>query len=128
MADLWLQLADYFFLLFHTSLIFFNLFGWVIQSLRVWNLVTLLLTALSWFGLGIFYGIGYCPLTDWHWTVLQELGHTHLPASYVQYLFERLIGWSITPLTADYLTVSSFFMALVLSIILNIRDYRRKKC
>lgn len=126
MSNLWLVLADYFFLLFHTALIIFNLFGWVLKATRIWNLATLLVTALSWFGLGIFYGIGYCPLTDWHWSVLRELGHSNLPASYVQYLFDRLLGVSITPLTADYLTVSSFFLALIISVVLNIRDYRNK--
>jgi hypothetical protein len=25
--------------------------------------------SLSWFGLGLFYGIGYCPSTDWHWRI-----------------------------------------------------------
>jgi len=46
------------------------------EKTRKANLILLLLTGLSWFGLGIFYGWGYCPLTDWHWKVLRELGET----------------------------------------------------
>jgi hypothetical protein len=65
---------DVFFLVFHASLILFNLFGWMFRKTRVWNLVTLLLTGLSWTLLGIFYGFGYCPFTDWHFQVLEELG------------------------------------------------------
>ncbi|HPF94086.1 MAG TPA: DUF2784 family protein, partial [Tenuifilaceae bacterium] len=64
------MLLDVFFVAFHTLLIAFNLFGWIWWRTRKANLITLLLTGLSWIGLGLFFGIGYCPLTDWHWQVL----------------------------------------------------------
>ncbi|MEO5906489.1 MAG: DUF2784 family protein, partial [Saprospiraceae bacterium] len=63
------ELLDYFFFFFHTSLILFNCFGWIFPKLRRWNLITLLLTAFSWFVLGIWFGLGYCVCTDWHWAV-----------------------------------------------------------
>ncbi|MCK5838377.1 MAG: DUF2784 family protein, partial [Bacteroidales bacterium] len=68
------KLADTFFIIFHTALTLFNLFGWIWQKTRKLNLIILLLTGFSWFGLGIFYGIGYCPLTDWHYRVLRKMG------------------------------------------------------
>ena len=59
-----LPVIDLFFVVFHTSLTLFNALGWIGYKTRKLNLVTLLLTGGSWFILGIFYGIGYCPLTE----------------------------------------------------------------
>ncbi|MDH3880669.1 MAG: DUF2784 domain-containing protein, partial [Desulfobacteraceae bacterium] len=54
---------DYFFIVFHGSLILFILTGWAWKRTRRIHLITISLTILSWFGLGIFYGWGYCPCT-----------------------------------------------------------------
>ena len=81
-----LKMADIIFIVFHTFLIFFNLFGWIFKTLRIAFLVVLLLTGASWFILRIFYGIGFCPLTEWHWNILHKLGQYNLPDSYITYL------------------------------------------
>ncbi|MDP3718874.1 MAG: DUF2784 family protein [Acidobacteriota bacterium] len=65
----------------HTSWIAFNCLGWAWRRTRRWQLLTLTLTALSWFGLGIWYGWGYCPFTDWHWQVRSRLGYADPPSS-----------------------------------------------
>lgn len=122
----WLLVADWFLLTFHTVLIVFNLFGmWFDKFLRL-NLAALILTGASWFILGIFYGIGYCPLTDLHWQILRELGIDNLPVSYVQYILNRLLGITVTPLQADVLTVAFYFGALMLSIYLNVSAGKKK--
>ena len=54
------------FFIFHTSLIVFNVAGWAWRATRRWNLLTLSLTAVSWFAMGLWYGVGYCICTDWH--------------------------------------------------------------
>ena len=113
------ELLHIFFLVFHSFLILFNLFGWVWKPLRKANLVTLLLTGLSWFLLGIFYGIGYCPLTDWHYQILYELGKTNLPNSYIQYLLETFFSVSVSQNITDTWTMILFFVALVCSIYVN---------
>ena len=74
MSKLILQILDYFFILFHSVLILFNIFGWIVPRWRFANLISLLLTAFSWFILGILFGIGYCPFTDWQWKVRELLG------------------------------------------------------
>lgn len=71
---LWLRLLDVAFFAFHTVLVLFNLLGWVWRPTRRWNLITLGVTACSWFVMGLWYGIGYCICTDWHWQVRRELG------------------------------------------------------
>lgn len=88
-----LILADWFFVVFHSSLILFNLLGWIWKKTRKAHLITISLTLLSWGFLGIWYGWGYCPLTDWHWQVLEKLGKTNLPNSYISYLLDRVLGW-----------------------------------
>jgi hypothetical protein len=68
----WYHLLDYLFLIFHSTLALFIVFGWIWHKTRLTNFITLALIALSWFGLGLFYGIGFCPLTEWHWQVLDS--------------------------------------------------------
>lgn len=122
-----LKIVDVFFILFHSLLILFNLFGWIPNYTRRYNLLTLLITGASWFILGIFYGIGYCPLTDWHFQVLTKLGHTDLPYSYIKYLFDRLTGSDINSEIVDIATVVLFFVSLAVSLFLNIKDYKFHK-
>ena len=110
-----LRLLDLFFLIFHTILIFFNLFAWIFRKTRKLNLIILTLTGASWFILGIFYGIGYCPLTDWHFNILKKLGHTNLPNSYIKYLADRLTGLDFNPELVDNTTMILFFIALAIS-------------
>lgn len=115
-----LKFLDIFFVVFHSALILFNLFGWIFKPTRKLNLISLVLTGLSWFVLGIFYGIGYCPLTDWHWQVLEKLGKSSWSNSYIQYLIERLSGLVVSSDIVDALTVICYFVALVLSIYVNV--------
>lgn len=119
------QAADIFFIVFHTLVILFNLFGWIWKKTRKWNLLLLLLTGLSWTVLGIWYGFGYCPFTDWHWQVLSELGKSPDTTSYTEYLAERLTGLEFSNSSADVATLGGFVAALIISSWLNILDWRR---
>ena len=118
---------NYFFLFFHTALILFNLFGWIWKASRRWNLYTLLATAFSWFGLGLWYGLGYCPCTHWHWLVRRRLGYMDMPSSYIKFLIQEWTGFEIEAQIVDIGTISLFFLALVISIYLNVRDYKRDR-
>src|SRR5687768_6007881 len=119
------QLLDYILLFFHTALVLFNLTGWIWRRTRRAHLYTITLTILSWFGLGLFYGWGYCPFTDWHWDVKRRLGETGLPNSYIKYYLDRITGGDWASSTVDAIVVVSGVGALILSIWLNRRD--RKK-
>jgi len=114
------KFLDIFFVVFHTSLILFILFGWIWKPLRKWNLLAILLTAGSWTILGIFYGFGYCPLTDWHFNILIKTGHTNLPSSYIKYLADRIAGQDFNPHLVDAMTLWGLILALVISLILNL--------
>ncbi|MGM0546423.1 MAG: DUF2784 domain-containing protein [Bacteroidota bacterium] len=120
------QLLDILFIIFHTVLILFNLFGWIWEATRRWNLATLLLTAFSWFFLGIWYGFGYCLCTDWHWQVRRELGHIDIPNSYIKFLIELLTGIELSAALVDMATAILFFGALVISLYVNFRNFEKK--
>ncbi|MGF1668922.1 MAG: DUF2784 domain-containing protein [Balneolaceae bacterium] len=121
------EFLNVFFFLFHTVLILFNLFGWIWEKTRFFNLITLLLTLASWFILGIWYGWGYCPCTDWHWRVRHELGYYDMPSSYIKFLADTFTGFDWNALLIDSLTVGLLIIAIACSITLNIKDFRDKK-
>lgn len=116
--------ADLFFFVFHTTLILFNIFGWAFKRFRRYNLITLLLTAASWFILGIWYGWGYCLCTDWHWTVRAKLGYVDNTNSYIDLLIMKITGQELNDALIDNATAGVFLASIVLSVWLNIRDYR----
>ena len=110
---------DVFFFVFHIALIPFNLFGWIFKPLRKWNLLTLGITAFSWLILGIFFGFGYCFLTDWHWQVREKLGYTNPYNSYIHFLVETLFGIRVSAALVDRCTAISFAIAVIMSIAAN---------
>jgi hypothetical protein len=111
-----LQIIDYFFILFHSALIVFNVFGWIVPRWRFANLISLSLTAFSWFVLGIWFGIGYCPFTDWHWKVRQLLGYNDSSNSYIHFLILKITSINLPENWVDTMTVIVFFTAFFISI------------
>ncbi|HRK54196.1 MAG TPA: DUF2784 family protein [Cyclobacteriaceae bacterium] len=127
MMDLELHIANVFFYVFHTVLIFFNLFGWLHPRMRKLNLISLLITFGSWLLLGFWKGWGYCFLTDWHYQVLQSLGERNIPSSYIAFLVEKLTGWLPNAQMVDLFTVGFALLALLCSLWVNTRNAKRNK-
>jgi hypothetical protein len=122
------QVLDWFFMIFHPVIILFNVLGWIHPKTRKANLILLLLTGFSWGFLGIWMGFGYCPLSDWHFGVLRNLGVTDLPHSYITYLLERITGVRADESLIDILTAVIFSVALLASVYINGKDKWRDKC
>ncbi|NNM93980.1 MAG: DUF2784 family protein [Bacteroidia bacterium] len=118
---------NYFFFVFHTALILFNTFGYLFEKTRRLNLITLSLTAFSWFVLGIWYGWGFCFCTEWHWQVREHLGIFDNDASYIQFLARRLTGIDFPQKTVDIVTAAVFFVSFGLSIFLNVKSRRKAR-
>lgn len=116
-----LQFYHYTFQTFHIALILFNVFGWIPRPTARLNLITLVATGLSWTVLGVFYGLGYCPLTDWHYGVLERLGRDNLPVSYIAFLIEEIWSVRVTATTADWITGMTYALALLASVVRNIK-------
>ncbi|MAN58634.1 MAG: hypothetical protein CMC08_02230 [Flavobacteriaceae bacterium] len=117
------EALDVFFLLFHTAIILFNMFGWMWRRTRRYNWYLLMATAVSWGVLGIWYGFGYCPCTDWHWQVLEKLDRYPNTPSYIEYLVERLVGVDISYHTANTATLWIFLLLVSISTYVNWKDY-----
>ena len=118
------RLLDILFVVFHTLLVGFNMLGWAWRRTRRLHLITISVTLLSWFGLGVVYGWGYCPLTDWHWDVKRALGETALPASWMKYYLDLVTGLDWSTALVDAIVTGSALGALVVSVALNVRDAR----
>jgi hypothetical protein len=122
-----IHLLDKFFIVFHTSLIILNLFGWIWKPTRILNLSLLLITLFSWTILGIWFGFGYCPLTEWHWKILEKSGAKNLPDSYIKYLIDRITGLDLDPGLIEAATIIFFSAAFICSITINLKDYTKRK-
>ncbi len=126
-----LQALDIIFFVFHTLVILMNSFGWIWKPLRRWHLALLVITAISWFGLGpLFgYGWGYCFCTDWHYRVRTALGYDDGGVSYIQLLF-RIVGTEISAATSNWLAYGVFGVSILAALVVNGRTWwgrRRQK-
>ena len=119
-----LYILDIFFTIVHLALTGFNLSGWIWPGTRKAHLITITVTALCWFLLGIWYGIGYCPITDWQWQVKEKLGETNLPDSFIKYFADKLSGQNFNPSLLNSVTLGLFLSAVFLSVYFN---FFRKK-
>ena len=121
-----LKIVDIFFFGFHTILILFNVFGWLVPRWRFINFITLSLTAFSWFILGIWYGWGYCFCVDWHWQVREALGYQTMSSSYIHFIILKFTSVTISANLVEVWTVIVFFSAFIISACLNVRKWIRK--
>jgi len=117
-------MLDITFLVLHTALVVFNLGGWIFERTRILHLCSLGITIGSWFVFAPWFGLGYCPCTDWHWDIKRAMGQTDLPNNYMTYLFDC---WGIT--ITD--TMASEFAwkttAVALAIAVGIQIYKKVK-
>jgi hypothetical protein len=114
-----LKTLDLLLIVLHFAIIGFNLFGWVWKPLRRAHFIVVCATAACWFILGIWFGIGYCPITDWDWQVKEKLGEHNLPNSFIKYYADMVVGHSVDASLIDTLTAAGFFMAAMLSVYFN---------
>lgn len=101
--------------------------GWISVKMRKIHFFTMLVTGFSWFFLGIWYGWGYCFCTDWHWQVRKMLGKPVPFNSYIQFLVYEITGYIPDAHITDFFVVTIYFVSLLISTVLNIRDYRNAK-
>lgn len=123
---MWLPFLNIFFIVCHTAFTLFNMTGWAFRKTRKWHLFTLVLTAGSWFILGIWYGWGYCACTDWHWQVREAMGIHDRSHSYIHFLLLKLTGKNFNTELVEKATLVIFLVCAVLSVWLNIRDWQQK--
>lgn len=118
------QAQNVMFFVFHTTWIAFTCLGWMWRRTRRYQLTMVSLTAGSWFGLGFWYGWGYCPCTEWHWQVRSRLGFVD-PPSYIQLMIREVTGIALGAPAADALALVSLAAAAALGVTLSVRDRKR---
>src|SRR5688572_23521119 len=121
-----LGLLDAFFTILHLIIILFNLFGWIPKRARKFHLLSIIATAASWFILGIWFGIGYCPITEWQWQIKERLGETNLPDSFIKYYGDKITGSNLHPTLVNNATVICFALAAIISVYMNFFYGKRK--
>lgn len=118
-------ILDYFLTLLHLLIVGFNLLGWIWPATRRAHFIVVVVTASCWLILGIWYGIGYCPLTDWQWQLKEHLGVQELPNSFIKYMVDKVSPVTVSSDVIDALTAGGFAIAAFMSVYLNF--FRRKK-
>lgn len=121
-----LYFLDVLFTLLHLIIILFNLFGWIFPATRKANFICIAVTAFSWFGLGIWFGWGYCPLTEWQWHIKEELGQANLPASFITWFADKITGRRFSDSFINIITLSFFLLAAIFSVYYNFLKPRKK--
>ena len=111
----------------HLAIVFFNLFGWIPKATRKAHFVSILLTAVAWFLLGIWFGIGYCPVTDWQWKVKENLGEHGLPSNFIEYIAEKMTGHDFDSGFVSTVIAICFALAAFLSVYVNFLLPRKMK-
>ncbi|WP_460680255.1 DUF2784 domain-containing protein [Mucilaginibacter koreensis] len=121
-----LRILEIFLTIFHLLIVGFNLLGWIWPATRKAHLVVVALTACCWLLLGMWFGIGYCPVTDWEWQVKEKLGERNLPNSFIKYYADKITGQDISASLVDTITAVCFFMVVVLAVYFNFFSKRKK--
>ena len=114
-----LKIMDGCFHIIHLLVIGYCMIGWVFEEMRMLNFWLLLTVAFSWFGLGKFFGFGYCLLTDLHWKIKKARGEWPLPDSYIKYILDKITGFPANPGFIDKMTSLVFLGLTVLSVTVN---------
>lgn len=127
MREILLHFLNWFFLIFHSVLVLFNMFAWIFKKTRIYHFYLVIITWFSWLGLGFFYGFAYCFLTDWHWNIRQSLGYKDISYSYIHFLILELTGINFNARIVDMVVHNGFLLISLISVFLSIKEYYKKK-
>ena len=122
-----LMVLDFLLTILHLIIILFNLFGWIVRRTRRLHFWFAMVTLGCWTILGIWFGIGYCPVTDWQWNVKEQLGEQNLPGSFIKYVIDRVFNSDLNADLIDVLTLVCFLLAIIASIKVNFFNPMRSK-
>lgn len=116
-SDNSLKLLNICFHLIHLSVIIFFLVGWLFEKMRIHHFILSILILLSWFGLGAFFGFGYCLITDIQWKIKRQLKREPDTEFYVKYMIDKITGFDTNPAFIKRMTIFIYFEILIISAI-----------
>jgi len=111
--------ADRLLYLTHLAAMLFIVFGWMLPATRLANWYLIVLTFVSWFGLGLVFGFGFCLITGIQSKIRQRLGYREPMDSFVKHVLDRLTGRDLNPLHVEIGTQASFYASAAASAYVN---------
>ena len=109
----------------HISLVLFVLFGAFHKPWVKAHFYCIVLIWLSWLVLGAYVGtLGYCPLTQWHWQIKENMGEYNLPPSYIEYVYTYFTGKDIEDKVMSNIIAGVMLLVTIFS---SFRFFRLKK-
>ena len=114
LKSLW-HLLDLFMHIIHLSAIFFLLVGWAFDETQLLHLALVWLIFLSWFGLGLIYGFGYCLMTDVHWRIKDKLGARPSANIYVKYMLDKVLPINIDEGLINQVSTTVYFAVFAMA-------------
>ncbi len=109
--------------LVHITIILFVMVGWMFPNLMLAHLILSLLTLGSWFILGRWLGLGYCPVSDWHWKTKAVLGEGLPDGTYIHLLLQNITGKKLDSSAVDKFVVISTLIITAISFALNLKAW-----
>lgn len=120
-----LSLANVFFHCVHLFIVFFFLFGWLSEKTLLAHFILSVLILLSWCGLGMWHGYGYCLVTDIQWKIKKRMGEYPYTEYYIKYMLDKVTGLDTNPQTVNKVTTYTFYVILVVSAVLVCKNYSK---
>ena len=125
---LYFDKVDLFFNVLHIMIILINSLGWIFNITLKPSLYLILITLSCWTLLGIFQGIGFCPLTYIHSHYLYANYEFHLPFSYLDYLLIDNFNLALTSKTISIISIFVIFISLLINLKKNNLNNRFLMC
>ena len=116
---LYFDKIDLIFNILHIAVILINCLGWTYKPVKKFSLYLILITLFSWSIVGIFGGIGFCPITYLHSKYLLSNHDYILPFSYLDYIFINNLDFDISSRTISLISIIVIFSSLYLSLAKN---------
>lgn len=110
-----LSISNILFHIIHLTIIFFFLFGWILEKTLFAHFILSILILLSWFGLGIIYGFGYCLVTGIQWKIKRHMGQEPNTEYYIKYMLDKVTGLDMNPDRVNAVTEYAFYIIFILS-------------
>jgi len=111
--------ADRILYLFHICFMLAIVLGWIPQATRMFNWYLIVITLVSWFGLGLVFGFGFCLITDIQSRIRQRLVTGGSMPSFVKDVLERVTGRELNPLYVEVITQLVFYFSVAASFYAN---------
>jgi hypothetical protein len=91
----------------------------MLPATRLANWYLIVLTFVSWFGLGWVFGFGFCLLTGIQSKIRQRLGNGARMESFVQDVLQRVTGRDLNPRHVEIGTQAGFYLSAAASAYVN---------